>query len=156
MQIRKIKPAEIRELSRLHRKIFEESFNYYNQKQKEEALELWTPERIEKRLENPNYVIFVAIENGNLIGFIAFRIRSSKCDTYINWMGVNSQNRGRGIGGELVKKWLKYVGENTPEITIFRASTSKKENMGFYKKLGFSLAEEKVTKSGMKKYSLVK
>lgn len=54
----------------------------------------------------PERAIFVAVENGKVVGFVAgHRTQRLSCDGELQWINVAAPNRGQGIADRLIE-WM--------------------------------------------------
>ncbi len=149
MQIRKAIPSDEKELMRLI-KAFETADEFLSEEQHKirvyKDLDSMTQETAGKYLSDPAYIIFVAEENGVLIGCVCVEIREKKYrlyskEGYITGWYVEDAYKGKGIGKELftnLVEALKKAGcthlaldthvENEKAVAIY-------EHMGFTKRL---------------------
>ncbi len=81
--------------------------------------------------------IFLAKEEGEVLGFVTFRPKLFGLITYVPELVVDKDARGKGIGKNLLKKIIAYA-RKRPCLGVFLASAMKRrESHRFYKKNGF-------------------
>ncbi|RKY76315.1 MAG: hypothetical protein DRH10_06010 [Deltaproteobacteria bacterium] len=81
--------------------------------------------------------IFVAEEQGQVIGYITVRIDHESKIGWIPHMAVMPQYQGQGIGKRLLEKALEYMKDE--EMELARIETLEQNEIGkkFYPKMGF-------------------
>ena len=81
--------------------------------------------------------IFLAKEEGKVLGLVTFRPKLFGLIAYVPELVVCEEARGRGIGKNLLKKIVTYAKKRSC-LGVFLASTMKRrESHRFYKKNGF-------------------
>ena len=93
-------------------------------------------------VNNPKACCLVAEENSKLVGYIAaapkdFGYRKSKY-LEIGDMGVNPENRSKGIGTQLVKKCLAWAKKQRYQKVYVNSYFENSKAVSFYKSNGFS------------------
>ena len=95
--------------------------------------------RIQSLLSNENSMIFVAEDNGELVGYLGAyggNVKRIKYRVHIV-VGILQAYVGRGIGTELfneLEKWSMQVGVHRMELTVM---AHNEIGLALYKKMGF-------------------
>jgi len=104
--------------------------------------QLW-PDKSSQDLHEKNLLwkkstrIFIAKEDGKVLGLITFRPKIFGLIAYIPELVVHEEVRGKGIGKNLLQKIMAYAKRNAC-LGVFLASAMKRrESHRFYKKNGF-------------------
>lgn len=113
-----------------------------------------TPEQQRKQLEaierQNNSTIFVAEENGRLIGYliaIGGSVKRTKHSAYVV-IGILKEYRGKGIGGSLFQNVMEWAPQHHISRLELTAVTENEAGVALYKKVGFEI-------EGTKRNSLV-
>ena len=97
--------------------------------------------RILQMQEDKNYVIFTAVDDKKIIGFIglqiclAFEIAGKVMRIIALAVACNSQ--GQGIGRALIQQAEKYAEENNISTIVVNSGLKRKEAHHFYEKQSF-------------------
>lgn len=97
--------------------------------------------RILQMQEEKNYMIFVAVDNKKIIGFIglqmclAFEI-AGKIMRIIA-LAVAYDFQGQGVGSALIQEAEKYANENNISTIVVNSGLNRKEAHRFYEKQSF-------------------
>lgn len=85
------------------------------------------------------WMTFVAIENGDVIGVIAARhLKNRAVPTMrIEWVGVHSSHRGKGIGKSLIDHLMEWIDLTFPQPRVRLTLRAREGVHDFYRKLGF-------------------
>jgi ribosomal protein S18 acetylase RimI-like enzyme len=67
------------------------------------------PKRFLNLAEKAGVRVFVAEDNGNILGFLALAEGDIEVPAQIHLVAVTKEFRGKGIGKELVKKGVKHI-----------------------------------------------
>ena len=103
--------------------------------------EAWARKALEKLLATENYVILVAELDGKIVGFIDYYILPSVWEKWneatINYLFIDKEYQGRGIGSKLLKEVIKQT--DKMGIMELHVGTEKenKRAIRLYKKHGF-------------------
>ena len=103
--------------------------------------EAWARKALEKLLATENYVILVAELDGKIVGFIDYYILPSVWEKWneatINYLFIDKEYQGRGIGSKLLKEVIKQT--DKMRIMELHVGTEKenKRAIRLYKKHGF-------------------
>ncbi len=99
-----------------------------------------------------NNVIFVAEDNGQVIGFISINNYKDKGYIYLDDYSVSEKYRGKGIGSKLMNMAFEFALEQGVEEVITHVVSANKESIKFYKNKGFSFLEEQDRRLLIKKH----
>lgn len=77
---------------------------------------------------------WVAKLEGKLVGFLIASLTSEGV-SFVNWLGVKKEDRGRKVGSGLVAIWQNWAQDKN--CRKLRVQTSNRDNQCFYEKLGF-------------------
>ena len=91
------------------------------------------PDRFKKMLENTNRTV-VAVDGSRIIGF-ARALCDEVSNGYISMVAVAPDQRGQGIGRELVRRLIR---DDTGITWVLRAGH---ESSRFWERVGFQLSE---------------
>lgn len=83
---------------------------------------------------------YMAEDNGKMIGFICFGFDSCTLSTHLlYWMGVHNDYRGKGVGGELLKRFEEYVVKKGAKKIVLETAGRDlyKPTRDFYEKYGY-------------------
>ena len=69
----------------------------------------FSPKRFLDLSEKTGVRVFVAEDNGNILGFLALAEGDIEIPAQIHLVAVTKEFRGKGIGKELVKKGVKHI-----------------------------------------------
>lgn len=149
MLIRKIKPEDAENLINLIKKVEAEA-DFMLMEPGERRT---TPEQQRKRLEQMekecNSIIFVAVENNELIGYliaIGGNAKRIKHSVYLV-IGILTKYRGLGIGTKLFKQLEVWATEHNIHRLELSVVTRNQAGLRLYKKMGFEI-------EGTKRHSL--
>lgn len=112
-------------------------------------------ELIEELIESPYHDIIIAEDDGRVVGMVIVSIVMATLDrnVYMEDLVVDSECRGKGVGGkmlEAVKKWGIEHGCRRLEFTS--SSREKKEGAkGFYKSHGAEVRETNAFRAELNK-----
>ncbi len=81
--------------------------------------------------------IFVAEEEGKVVGYITTRLDRGAKVGHIPNMAVHPDFQGRGIGRELIEAALDYFREQGMELARIETLVQNKRCMEFYPRIGF-------------------
>ncbi|MFT4415954.1 N-acetyltransferase family protein [Fredinandcohnia humi] len=145
MVVRKIEVSDAAAFLELSNHVDKSGYMLY-----EEGERKTTPNQQEKMIERvlsePNSMIFVAVDEGKLIGYIcAFggSVIRNKHSAYLV-LGVHNGYRGKGVATMLFDRlftWAQEVGITRLELTVI---TDNVKAFNLYRKMGFVLEGEKV------------
>ena len=102
-------------------------------------------EIIEELIESPYHDILIATDDGKVVGMtiVSIVMATLDCNVYMEDLVVDSECRGKGVGGKLldaVKDWGRAHGCRRLEFTS--SSREKKEGAkGFYESHGAEVRE---------------
>lgn len=88
--------------------------------------------------------ILVAEDQGEIIGFICFRVKMRKPETTLYFVGVREKRRG--VGWALIMEMMRYAGDNLT-LTL---NCAKDNDIGnaFYARHGFEVTGESLKGTG--------
>ncbi|WEV68129.1 GNAT family N-acetyltransferase [Bifidobacterium sp. ESL0769] len=101
-----------------------------------------TRERLAELLANPGCRIFVAVQDGNVVGYVqANTYKATYGDPAVNVMGlaVSQAARGKGAGRKLmeaVETWAQSI--NAEEVRL-NSAEFRKDAHKFYQAIGYTL-----------------
>lgn len=91
---------------------------------------------------NDDKVIFVAEDNGKIIGFISVNIYKDLGYIYLDDYSVSESYRGKGIGSKLMNMAFDFAKEKGINQVDTHVESANKESIEFYKNRGFELVEK--------------
>ena len=101
--------------------------------------------RLEKILANDDNCVYVAVQNGKIVGWIhgfyALRIES-EFFVEIGGLVVDEHFRKHGIGKKLVEKVLQWSKLKKCANVRVRCNVIRKESHRFYENIGFAINKE--------------
>jgi len=100
--------------------------------------ELATPDAIRERIGGPDRRMFLAWENGRVVGFAAAK-RVDTDSVELAGIIVLPSCTGRGVGAELVNEALRSARSESYRSVIVRTETTNDSARAFYEALGFVL-----------------
>jgi len=141
MKIRKAKPEESKEISKLIRNtILKINSKHYPKKQMDFELSCYTPSKIRSYFTEK--IIFCMVENKKIIGVSILNLKGKEVDS----LYVNNKFIGKGFGWKL----LTYVERYSMKKGIKRIILHPTDYaLNFYKKCGYKIKRKfKGTKNG--------
>jgi len=81
--------------------------------------------------------IFLAKEDGKVLGLVTFRPKIFGLIAYVPELVVHEEARGRGIGKNLLKKTVAYAKKRSCLGVFLASAIKRRESHRFYKKNGF-------------------
>lgn len=99
-------------------------------------------ETVEKWFTEPGYIIFIAEENGEIVGHICGQVRERKPrildkEGYVHDFFVQKEWRGKGIGTRLFNALLDVFKEQHCNRLGILTNVGNKKTIDFYHNLGF-------------------
>jgi len=96
-------------------------------------------------LKVPDQIIFVATQNGNVVGYVSAQVqrraetpfRRPNVALYVQFMGVRSEMRRRGIGRALVNAIREAASSREIESVLLDVWAFNSEARAFYEAVGF-------------------
>lgn len=86
-----------------------------------------------------NGELIIALEKGNIVGYVVFRKGFWKNNYFIEEMAVDPKNQGKGIGSALIKKIEEIC--STENARLFSSADSENTtSLRFHEKMGFTKA----------------
>jgi len=123
----------------------------YKPKPKEEFVKA-ASEIFSRKLRSNKYLIFVAIENGTLAGFVVARVDHYVPSVfvqekliYVEKLFVAKRARRKGVGSVLMEKILSEAKKKHVRI-VYLSTEIDDRNLAFYGKLGFERYQYKLMK----------
>jgi GNAT superfamily N-acetyltransferase len=114
--------------------VMNNDFLEYTKNQRKYFLtDLYSKEKYKYFLHSSYRKTLIAIENDEVIGFLVADQTFGGVG-FISWLGVLKQNRGKGVGTELVKFYEDFCKDKNAHLV--EAYTFPK-SIGFYKRLNF-------------------
>ncbi|WP_421084284.1 GNAT family N-acetyltransferase [Rothia nasimurium] len=143
--IRPATPADAAELAVLSATTFSETFTYYPPEDLATYLaEAYTEEGYAREIASPDYGIWVAEQDGSLIGYVVAgsahlpHPELKGADGEIRRLYVRSEYQGQGLGSQLLEKALQWLLKDNDQRTLWLGVWS--ENYGaqrLYSRYGF-------------------
>ncbi len=135
MEVRRITKNEIKPFQKFFQRIISEAFTEYPP----EVLDFFINKDfadafLKKSLEKWDYVVLLAIDNSEIIGFLV-REKLYGGVSFCTWLAVDQKYRGQGIGSKLVDFWEKEVLKEKGHKLMLVAPSE--EACRFYLKKGF-------------------
>ena len=81
--------------------------------------------------------IFLAKEDGKVLGLVTFRPKIFGLIAYVPELVVYEEARGKGIGKNLLQKIMAYAKRKTCFGVLLASAMERRESHRFYKKNGF-------------------
>lgn len=135
MEIRKLSKTEIDKFHPTFTQVIGDGFPEYSQALVDFIIEEdFKPDVLKEKLEKKEYTIFVAEEEGKIVGFLIFEKLYGGV-SYCTWLGVLREFRGKGIGRELLTTWEKEIISCGGHKLMLLTQAEK--NKTFYEKCGF-------------------
>jgi len=133
MHVRKLEKSDISNFAKLVG-IFEEVF------QNDETIA--TAEQLEKLLSNPDFLVFVATINNEVIGgltiYVLHSYYNSKPIAYIYDVGIDPNFQGKGYGKVLIAEVCNFCRQNGFDEAFVEAESDDVDAVAFYRKTKFS------------------
>ena len=95
---------------------------------------------VAKEISNTAYITYLALEKGEVIGFIALKKELMTSYMILDQMHVSAVCRGQGIGSKLFEKG-KEEARKIGARALYISACSSEETIAFYKAMGARLAE---------------
>lgn len=109
---------------------------YYDIASREDNVELFTPEYIEKGIDNPDKIYLVAKDGEHVIGF-CLGYSSSGGIFNMTWIGVQQSYRGKKIASALLEKLSSILEKQEIHKIYCFTRTNNKESIQLMGKFGF-------------------
>jgi len=94
----------------------------------------WTEQMLSDALSNPAFIGFVKEQDGAVCGYIGLIV----CvDAEVALIAVSPKHRRCGVGEELLRYALQFVGARGVDAVFLEVRASNTPAKGLYKKLGF-------------------
>jgi len=101
-------------LAKLIHEILTEMSQYYKDEAIKTELRVYTADYIQKLINNPDFLLFKAEVNKNIVGFQIVSIYQTLA--YLEWSGVHPDYRRQGIGRALKSLTEEYLLKNRPDV----------------------------------------
>lgn len=109
----------------------------------EAAVKEWFGEdTYEEKLEDDDYRLFVAEENGNIVGMTEVVVAAADAGD-IDWIHVDPDYRGEGIGEALFERAREALDESDVEHVRGIVLANNADGTGFYRELGFERVDSR-------------
>lgn len=103
---------------------------------------MYGTEVLEKQLRNENYQFLLAKDNDEYLGYLAYELNySSDQETKIHKIYILPSAQGKGIGKLFIETIIPIVLEMNNQALVLNVNRFNKA-VGFYKNLGFDIAED--------------
>ena len=109
-------------------------------------VEDWSLEKkrqVAKALRSGEYITYLALEDGAVVGFIGLKKQLSGGYLILDMMQVSALHRGLGLGRALFQRGLEEARKAGAKGLYFSACSSK-ETIAFYRAMGAVLAERPI------------
>jgi ribosomal protein S18 acetylase RimI-like enzyme len=137
MQIREIKTKDIDSFLDFFRKSVKTQFDEYSKNSKDFFLKKeWTKQRIKNSIKGDYIIYLLAFEKDKIVGYLIGSHSYGGVAT-VMWLAVDDDCQGRGIGRRLMNTFIDFLKEEGAHKV--KLDVTNKENLGFYKKLGFTV-----------------
>ena len=91
-----------------------------------------------------NAIVYEFIEENTIKGIVAFYANDVELtNAYISFLAIDKEFRGNGIGEILIRTVIEYLKNNNFKYIKLTVRESSRA-VEFYKKLGFSIVENKI------------
>ncbi len=135
MEIRSIREEDLKEFQRVFTKILRVCFLEYPP----QVIDFFVGEDfdnafLKKKIENWDYVVLLAFDEGKLVGFLVMEKLYGGV-SFCTWLGVEPEKQGRGIGSALLKAWEETILEVGGHKLMLIAPSQ--EARQFYRRRGF-------------------
>ena len=130
LEIRQAKEFDIHDLADLDNECFD-TYYYRNTKFSESDFRAY--------LRRRKSILFVAIRDSCLIGYVAGTLRTSRFRTiaHLDSIAVSSKARNEGIGGRLMDIFIQEAKQKAYRIVLLEVAEANKEGLDFFLKRGF-------------------
>lgn len=133
MEIKKLGPSETSDFRSLVA-IFNEVFAHEG--------EIPAPEYLAKLLANPDFLVFVAQADGQVVGgltiYVLHSYRQPKPIAYIYDVGVAPSFQGQGVGKALILEVCRYCQAHGFEDAYVEAESDDLDAVAFYRRTPYS------------------
>lgn len=141
--VRKATGSDIEQIISLNLELFKREYKHFD-----DTLDIKWPHREGKKyfldkIKDPNGFLVVAERNGKLIGYLSGGLsdreayRRIKKPAELENMIVSKGSRSKGVGGMLVKDFIRWCKSKKIDNILVIASSQNKRAINFYKNAGF-------------------
>ena len=151
MDFREARPGDIEEIQAVAHASLDASYGHaLDQNVIGEAVEHWYgSDELGEGLADDDALFIVAVEDGGVVGFAqSYVVQRHDPVGEIDWLHVSPDQRGKGIGSQLLKRVelaLLERGVTTIEAEVLQANEAGSE---FYDEQGYTLTEERDVEIG--------
>jgi len=92
-------------------------------------------DRVRRFMENPDNIVLVAEEENQIVGFVEGNVWAGV--SYIAFIGVRPEHRGRGIGTNLLKEYIRRSRERGAHKVYVWTQVDLKSAIKLYLSAGF-------------------
>jgi ribosomal protein S18 acetylase RimI-like enzyme len=116
----------------------------------EEAVEQWyDPDDLAADLEDDDAVFVVAVDNGVVVGFAqSYVVKRRETVGELDWLHVDPDSRGRGIGAQLLKRVEAAMVEHGVARLEGRVLVANEAGADFYEQQGYDQVGEREVRIG--------
>lgn len=105
-------------------------------------------EKILSDIGEDGYSYLLAVENGRLAGYCAFRAEYEAGGVFLSKLYIEKYSRGRGISKLFLERLLSHAKESKLDHIWLTVNKYNHTSINIYKKLGFIIEGELVTDIG--------
>ncbi|MFA6296137.1 MAG: GNAT family N-acetyltransferase [Patescibacteria group bacterium] len=110
MIIEKLQEKNIKEFCDLAQRIILD-LSYYSDIAKKNYAKSFEVKEIQNKIKNENKLFLSAKNNNKIVGFM-YGFFDNTGLFWIEWIGINEENRRKGIGNEILKFLINYLKES--------------------------------------------
>lgn len=104
----------------------------------------WSKEQLERWIQNPDDVLLVLIEKGEVAGFFLSRVHTETGKVDVENLFIREQSRGKGYARTLAVKCLEILKAKGAKFASFVTGTDNKAIIQLFESLGFQQGETKL------------
>jgi len=105
--------------------------------------ENYSVEALEQQMANPNVACFIAEVDGVIAGFERTYFNTEEEREYVASLYILPERHSLGLGTQLMLKAAQEAKKRSLESVWLGVMTQNQQAVGWYKKIGFHIAEEK-------------
>lgn len=146
MNVREATTEDVEAIRRVARESFEASYEEaLGADRLERGIESWySEERLHDEIPDDERSFFVATEGGSVVGFAqSFLAQRRETVGEIDWIHVDPEYRGRGIGSRLLERVESELHDRGATRLEGRALLANETGMAFYEQEGYTDAGER-------------